>query len=139
MRQSDWDILAKHGVTPDNLSVGGWLDLEGCTGLTSLPDNLSVGGSLSLEGCTGLTSLPDNLSVGGWLYLGGCTGLTSLYESNHGYRLDRAGDFYFAGCRRFTADQAIAHWGSPDYPDQKRGAGFVAAVRAEEQARKAMQ
>ncbi|HEY3378906.1 MAG TPA: hypothetical protein VGL77_15580 [Armatimonadota bacterium] len=32
----------------------GSLDLEGCTGLTSLPDNLSVGGSLYLEGCTGL-------------------------------------------------------------------------------------
>ena len=34
---------------PDNLSVGGWLDLSG-TAITSLPDNLTVGGSLYLRG-----------------------------------------------------------------------------------------
>lgn len=38
--------------------------------LPSLPDNLSVGGSLDLRG-TQITSLPDNLSVGGWLDLSG--------------------------------------------------------------------
>ncbi len=68
------------GITslPDNLSVGGYLDLEG-TGITSLPDNLSVGGYLDLEG-TGITSLPDNLSVGGYLDLRG-TGITSLPDN----------------------------------------------------------
>lgn len=35
---------------------GGWLDLSGCTSLTSLPDNLTVGGWLDLNGCTSLTS-----------------------------------------------------------------------------------
>ena len=49
---------------------GGYLDLNG-TGITSLPDNLTVGGYLDLEGCTGITSLPDNLTVGGNLYLRG--------------------------------------------------------------------
>ena len=29
---------------------GGWLDLRGCTSLTSLPEGLTVGGSLHLEG-----------------------------------------------------------------------------------------
>ena len=28
---------------------GGWLDLNGCTGLTALPDNLMVGGWLNLR------------------------------------------------------------------------------------------
>ena len=34
---------------PDNLSVGGYLYLQG-TAITALPDNLSVGGSLDLTG-----------------------------------------------------------------------------------------
>ena len=34
---------------------GDYLDLRG-TGITSLPDNLTVGGSLYLEGCTGITN-----------------------------------------------------------------------------------
>ena len=40
---------------------GGWLDLNGCTGLTALPDNLMVGGLLNLSGCTGLRSEARNL------------------------------------------------------------------------------
>ena len=44
-----WDITA----LPDNLTVGGYLDLSG-TGITALPDNLTVGGSLDLRG-TGIT------------------------------------------------------------------------------------
>ncbi|MEI7252383.1 hypothetical protein WCU77_19120, partial [Pectobacterium versatile] len=50
------------GITslPENLSVGGYLDLNG-TGITSLPENLSVGGYLDLRG-TGITSLPDNFT-----------------------------------------------------------------------------
>ncbi len=60
--------------------VGGYLDLDGCTGLTSLPDGLSVGGNLYLGDCTGLTALPDGLSVGGYLDLRGCTGLTAMPE-----------------------------------------------------------
>ncbi len=63
---------------PDNLTVGGYLDLEG-TQITSLPDNLTVGGSLDLEG-TQITSLPDNLTVGGDLYLEG-TQITSLPDN----------------------------------------------------------
>jgi len=66
---------------PDNLTCSDSIDLEGCTGLTSLPDNLTCGGSLYLRGCTGLTSLPDNLTCGGYLDLEGCTGLTSLPDN----------------------------------------------------------
>jgi hypothetical protein len=53
---------------PDNLTVGGYLDL-GRTQIQSLPDNLTVGGDLGLRG-TQIQSLPDNLTVGGYLDLG---------------------------------------------------------------------
>ena len=49
MKKEDWKILENYGIIPDNLSVGGYLDLEG-TAITSLPDNLSVGGYLYLQG-----------------------------------------------------------------------------------------
>ena len=67
------------GITslPEGLVVGGYLDLRG-TGITSLPDGLVVGG-LDLEDCTGINSLPEGLTVGGSLLLGG-TGVTSLPE-----------------------------------------------------------
>ena len=60
---------------------GGYLDLRG-TGITALPDNLTVGGSLDLENCTGITALPDNLTVGGSLYLENCTGITGEVKVN---------------------------------------------------------
>ena len=77
----DLDLDGCTGITslPDNLTVGGYLDLEGCTGITSLPDNLIVGGSLYLRD-TGITSLPDNLTVGGYLDLRD-TGITSLPDN----------------------------------------------------------
>ena len=62
----------------------------------------------------------------------------ALYYDERGYRLDRAGDHYHAGCRRFTAVQAIAHWGASTYFDKARGAAFVAAVMAEENRRNAI-
>lgn len=45
----------------------GNLDLEGCTGITSLPEGLTVGGYLDLRG-TGITALPEGLKVGGNIY-----------------------------------------------------------------------
>ena len=60
---------------------GGSLYLRG-TGITALPDNLTVGGSLDLENCTGITALPDNLTVGGYLNLENCTGITGEVKVN---------------------------------------------------------
>jgi hypothetical protein len=74
---------------------------------------------------------PDNLTVGGGLALS-YTQITALLNDPRGYRLDRVGDQYHAGCRRFTASEALAHWGSPSYPDRARGDAYVAAVKAEE-------
>jgi len=81
------------GITalPDNLTVGGYLDLENCTGITALPDNLTVGGSLDLENCTGITALPDNLTVGGSLDLRG-TGIAALPDN-----LTVGGSLYLRG------------------------------------------
>lgn len=39
---TDWGILAKHGVRPENLTVGGSLDLSR-TAITALPEGLTVG------------------------------------------------------------------------------------------------
>ena len=78
---------------------------------------------------------PDGLSVGGDLDLSGCTGLAALHVDGRDYRLVRIGAHYHAGCRKFTARQAIRHWGSPAYPDAERGAAFVAAVRRAERDR----
>jgi hypothetical protein len=175
MTDNDWKILARYGVTPDNLTVvgsidlrhtpitalpdnltvvgwlylrhtpitalpdnltvAGWLDLRG-TAITALPDNLTVGGHLDLSR-TAITALPDNLIVSGSLDLRG-TAIKPLYVDARNYRLDRAGDHYHAGCRRFTAAEAIAHWGASKYPDKARGAAFVAAVMAEENRRNAI-
>ena len=73
------DLLLE--IIPEVANVGGYLYLNGCTGLKSLPENLNVGSYLSLNGCTGLKSLPENLNVSGSLYLDGCTGLKSLPEN----------------------------------------------------------
>ena len=64
MTPNDWEILAKYGVTPDNLAMNGSINLSDRTSLTNLPNGLSVSGSLDLSGCTGLTSLPKDLRVG---------------------------------------------------------------------------
>jgi hypothetical protein len=69
MKKKDWEFLAQYGITKDNLTVGGDLDLEG-TSVSVLPDNLTVGGYLYLEG-TSVSVLPDNLTVGGSLDLRG--------------------------------------------------------------------
>ncbi|MDT7261299.1 hypothetical protein [Citrobacter freundii] len=79
------DLEDVSGITalPDNLTVGGSLDLRG-TSITALPDNLTVGGSLYLRG-TSITALPDNLTVGGSLYLRPEKITNVSYRENCGY------------------------------------------------------
>ena len=108
------------------LTVRGWLSLRGCTALTALPDGLIVGGWLDLSGCKGLTALPRGLTVAGSLYLSGCTGLDRYCVGRdardyafYGVPM-RDGAHVVAGCRNFTAAQALAHWGpggESDRPD----------------------
>ena len=129
MTPNDWEILARFGVTPDNLTASGWLDLRN-TAITALPDNLTVRRWLDIRS-TAIRALPDNLNLGGGLYPQD-TAIVPLYRDPRGYRLDRAGDHYQAECRRFTAAEALAHWGSPDYPNRARGDAYCAAIRREE-------
>ena len=63
---------------PENLSVGGWLDLSNSQ-ISYLPDNLRIGGTLDLIN-TPITYLPDNLSVGSYLDIRN-TKITSLPEN----------------------------------------------------------
>ena len=65
------------GITslPEGLTVGGYLYLYG-SGITSLPNGLTVGGNLDLRDI-GII-LPEDLTVGGTLDLENCTGITSL-------------------------------------------------------------
>ena len=53
---------------PDNLTVNGYLWLDGCKNLQELPNGLKVKGSLDLRN-TNITSLPSDLEVGGNLTL----------------------------------------------------------------------
>ena len=60
-------ISYKVTFLPNNLSVEGNLNLCNNTQLTSLPDNLTVRGWLDING-TSISSLPDSLKVGGKIY-----------------------------------------------------------------------
>ena len=99
--------LSGTGITalPEGLTVGGSLDLEGCTGITALPDNLTVGGWLDLRG-TGITALPEGLTVGGSLYLSG-TGIKNKETAKRKVKRLHDGD-YVPG-RYFYADGILTH------------------------------
>ena len=53
-----------------------------------------------------------------------------IHCDDRGFCLTVTGGLYSAGCyKKLTREQALEHWGSPDYPDTDRGAGFVAAIQ----------
>jgi hypothetical protein len=53
-----------------------------------------------------------------------------LTDDGRGYRLNFTDDgYYVAGCRWFTAEQAIAHWSNPDHPAPRSAALLLAEVR----------
>jgi hypothetical protein len=127
------------------------LALYNCPGVTLLPDLPAVT-KLDLFRCSQLTALPDLPAVT-WLILSqcpkvtvlpafpvvkslalfGCSGLRALYTDERNYSLYRGGSVYIAGCRHFPdAASALAHWGSPNYPDRERGDAYCAAIHAEE-------
>ena len=96
--KGDLDLFEENiTYIPEGLKVEGDLNLESCKRLKSLPDNLYVGGKLNLEGTNikqipkglyvgddfilvglEIKSLPKDLNVQGGLDLGYCTDLTSL-------------------------------------------------------------
>ena len=96
-------ILDEYGIKRLPELDGGltFLDLSGCTSLTSLPENLPAGlTSLNLNGCTSLISLPEKLPAGlTSLYLNGCTSLTSLPENLPA----RIISLFLSGCTSLTS------------------------------------
>ncbi|WP_407197959.1 hypothetical protein [Enterobacter asburiae] len=75
----------QHTVSDNgNITVTHNLDLEDVSGVDALPDNLTVGGWLDLRG-TSITTLPDNLTVGGSLYLRPEKITNVSYRENCGY------------------------------------------------------
>ena len=85
-------------------SSEGNLDLSMRWNITKLPDNLTVGGYLDLSG-TGIQTLPDNLTVGGYLDLRG-TGMDGRKERRKIKTL-KNGD-YVAG-RYIYCDNILTH------------------------------
>ena len=74
---------------------------------------------------------PANFT-GAWL--DGAAGLVCLpVHDPRGYRpvAVRHGDDWMiaVGCRWYTPAEALAHWGSPGYPDRARGEQYAAAVK----------
>ena len=96
---------------PDNLTVGGSLDLKG-TAIASLPDNLTVGGSLDLRG-TAIAALPDNLTVGGSLYLRGTAIAGAVFDCGNekrtvcAYNHPEKGRVVSLGCFVGTEDECV--------------------------------
>ena len=54
---------------PDDLFVGGKLDISGCSRLKSFGRRTKINGTLDIRGCWFLESLPEDLEVGGDLLL----------------------------------------------------------------------
>ena len=54
-----------------------------------------------------------------------------LPEDGRGYllRYDDKAERYLAGCRTFTAAEAVAHWSNPTHPAPQSAARLLAAVR----------
>ena len=97
-RNLDLNLCTGLTTLPEGLEVGGGLYLSFCTGLTHLPEGLKVGGSLDLEACTSLTTLPEGLKVGKWLDLEGCTALITLPEG-----LKVGWELHVNGCTGLTS------------------------------------
>ena len=81
-----------------------------------------------------LISADDGWCVGRWVTM--TDGMVEewpdvlLPDDGRNYQLVFRGGRYEAGCRRFTADQAIAHWSNPDHEAPTSAALLLAAVRA---------
>lgn len=65
------DKWAKVTALPDNLSkVSGALTISFNGDFMHLPDNLTVGGDLDLRRCAGITMLPRDAKIGGGVFWG---------------------------------------------------------------------
>jgi hypothetical protein len=129
-------ILAE--TAPKGLIVTGSLYLSGCTGLKKLPEGLRVKGWMALKGCNGLAALSKGLSVCRSLFLDGCEWAPVIYDDKkrcYDLRAAPVADgstLYLAGCRKFTAAEAIAHWSNPSHDAPEIAAEYVKAIKKHE-------
>ena len=74
-RDGDWGDLSRWNYRVDQDTLPEWengAQARACIALAQrFLKEFKVGGYLYLNGCTGLKALPDNLKVGGYLYLNG--------------------------------------------------------------------
>lgn len=101
----DLDLSGRDDITelPDNLTIGGYLDLRN-SAITSLPNNLTVGGYLDLRD-TKVTSLPDNLTVGGCLDLSN----TKIADKDELSKVKRLKDGDYVPNKYIYADGILTH------------------------------
>ena len=99
--------------------------VHNCDALTSItfPEGCT---DAAVYNCDALTSItfPEGCTDAA-VY--NCAAYKSLLNSRD-YAMVVAGGLIHAGCRHFTVEQALTHWGSASYPDLDRGAKYVAAV-----------
>jgi hypothetical protein len=96
---------------------------NGCTALTAL--DAPKAGTVYANGCTALTAL--DAPEAGYVYASGCTALADVFIAgvdSRGYTFfgmsQRGERRVFAGCRNFTVETALRHWGpggESDHPD----------------------
>ena len=81
-----------------------------------------------------LIAASDGWTVGRWVTMSG--GQVEerldvlLPNDGRGYMLRHVNGRYLAGCRDFTAEQAVAHWSDPTHPAPQAAALLLAAVKA---------
>ena len=85
----------------------------------------------AVDNCPNVTSITFPAGyTRAWVF--NCPRYKSLFDDPRGHQMVYAGGFYHAGCRKFTAAAAIAHWSADTYTDPKRGKAYVAAITAHE-------
>jgi len=100
--------------------------VSNCNALTSIsfPDDCTAA---AVSNCNALTSIsfPDDCTAAA---VSNCNAYKSLHNDFRGYQMVYAGGFYHAGCRTFTAKQALDHWGH-GYEGDGDGPAYCAAIR----------
>jgi len=113
---------------------------SGCTALTEIhADNAAY---IDATGCTALTEI--HADKAGVIYAQNCTSLASLVHGGEDIRgyyffgLTHRGKYrIFAGCRNYTPEQALAHWGPGGRSDRPDCLALVQKIIAEIKIREA--
>jgi hypothetical protein len=107
---------------------------SGCTSLTEL--HAPVAEHIYATGCTALVKL--HAPVARSIYASGCTSLTGMIHGGmdsrgyHFFGLPLGGEYrIFAGCRNFTLEEALAHWGPGGPSDRPNCLALVQKIIAE--------